>query len=188
MSAPKVRTPRMIEQIDSKRSMMMFRVGGKDTKPEMVVRRTLHSNGYRYRLHARELPGCPDVVFRPRRKAIFVHGCFWHRHRSCARASMPKTRTAFWKGKFKQNCRRDSRNQEDLRRLGWDFLIVWACETRDTEALRIKLSRFVGDVFSGVGMGCGGGCTADLDNADLTGSNPSQAELENATLRNADLT
>ena len=100
---------------------------------------------------------------------------------------MPKTRIAFWEGKFKQNCRRDSRNQEDLRRLGWEFLIVWACETRDTEALRIKLSRFVGDVFSGVGMGCGGGCTADLDNADLTGSNPSQAELENATLRNTDL-
>ena len=105
----------LIGQIDPKRSMIMARVRGKDTVPEMVVRRILHSNGYRYRLHARELFGCPDVVFRPSRKAIFVHGCFWHRHQGCARASMPKTRIEFWERKFAQNCARDFRNQEELR-------------------------------------------------------------------------
>ena len=133
------------EQVDPNRSANMARIRGRDTKPELVVRRILHSKGYRYRLHVRELPGCPDIVFRPKRKAIFVHGCFWHRHKGCLRSSMPKTRVTFWEQKFAQNRDRDSRNQEDLRRLGWDYLIVWECETKDLELLQTSLSCFVED-------------------------------------------
>ena len=133
------------EQVDPNRSTNMARIRGRDTKPELVVRHILHSKGYRYRLHARELPGCPDIVFRPKRKAIFVHGCFWHRHKGCLRSSMPKTRVTFWEQKFAQNRDRDSRNQEDLRRLGWEFLIVWECETKDLEILQTRLSCFIGD-------------------------------------------
>ena len=133
------------EPVDPNRSINMARIRGRDTGPELVVRRVLHSKGYRYRLHARELPGCPDIVFRPKRKAIFVHGCFWHRHKGCPRSSMPKTRVTFWEQKFAQNRDRDSRNQEDLHRLGWSYLIVWECETKDLEMLQTRLSCFIGD-------------------------------------------
>ena len=131
--------------VDPKRSSNMARVRGKDTKTELIVRRALHSRGYRYRLHATELPGCPDIVFRPKRKVIFVHGCFWHRHQGCPRSSMPKTRVAFWENKFAKNCSRDARNQEELVRRGWDVLIVWECETKNIDLLLPILSRFVND-------------------------------------------
>lgn len=125
------------------RSRLMSRVKGRNTTPEMVVRRLLHREGYRYRLHRRDLPGTPDIVFPGRRKAIFVHGCFWHRHEGCKKASTPKTRIAFWESKFEANKERDRRKFTQLRAMGWDCLIVWECEVRDLSALRDKLERFL---------------------------------------------
>lgn len=121
----------------------MARVGQRDTKPEMVVRRILHALGYRFRLQAKELPGRPDIVFRPRKKAIFVHGCFWHRHVGCRRTTTPKTRKDFWEAKFSANLERDERVQEELRALGWSSLVIWECETVDTHALADRLKAFV---------------------------------------------
>ncbi len=125
----------------------MARIKGRDTKPEMVVRRLLHAMGYRYRLHASELPGKPDVVLRPRRKAIFVHGCFWHRHPdpACKLARLPKSRLDFWLPKLEANCSRDQANLDRLKAMGWDVLIVWECELREREQLGNKLKRFIGE-------------------------------------------
>lgn len=127
----------------AQRSELMSRIRSKDTKPEMRVRRLVHGMGYRYRLHAKELPGRPDLVFRPRRKVIFVHGCFWHRHDGCPRATTPKTRTSFWEDKFRKNVVRDRRNLLDLAELGWDAIVVWECETRDLERLAVQLAQFL---------------------------------------------
>ena len=133
----------MSEAVDPARSALMAKVGRRDTKPEMIVRRHLFSNGYRYRLHARELPGRPDIVFRKRRKAIFVHGCFWHRHDGCPRATVPKTRQTFWLNKFDGNTARDARNEDALSAMGWNILVVWECETKDVEVLSARLLAFV---------------------------------------------
>ena len=111
----------------------MSRIRGKDTKPEMIVRRLTHAMGYRYRLHAREFPGRPDLVFRPRRKAIFVHGCFWHRHEGCQFAYTPRSRQQFWNDKFESNVRRDQQALIDLASLGWQVLVIWECQTRCPE-------------------------------------------------------
>lgn len=121
----------------------MARVGPRDTKPEMIVRRVLHALGYRFRLQAKELPGRPDIVFRPRRKVIFVHGCFWHRHAGCRRATNPKTRKEFWEAKFLANQARDKRVQEELNALGWSYLVIWECETGNPETLAEKLKAFL---------------------------------------------
>ena len=123
----------------------MGRVRGRDTKPEMVVRRLLHAMGYRYRLHAKDLPGRPDIVFRKRRRAIFVHGCFWHRHpdAECRLARLPKSRLDFWLPKLEGNRERDAATVERLESMGWDVLLVWECELRDREQLGNKLRRFV---------------------------------------------
>lgn len=117
----------------------MARIGPKDTKPELIVRRLLHRMGRRFRLHRRDLPGTPDIVLPGPRKALFVHGCFWHRHPGCRKASTPKTRPAFWTDKFERNVERDSRKESELRAAGYDVLIVWECETRDAGALENKL-------------------------------------------------
>ena len=122
----------------------MSRVGSKDTGPEMRVRQTAHALGYRYRLHARDLPGSPDLVFRGRRKVIFVHGCYWHRHPGCKRASMPSTRREYWQAKFDRNVARDADAEAALREAGWDVLVVWECETKDADALAARLSTFLG--------------------------------------------
>jgi len=111
----------------TERSEMMRRVRGKDTKPEMRVRRLLHGIGYR--LHARELPGTPDIVFCPRKSAIFVHGCFWHRHQGCKMSRIPKSRIDYWTSKLEANRSRNSRHRDELDRLEWRVLIVWECET-----------------------------------------------------------
>ncbi len=103
----------------AQRSERMSRVKSRDTKPELAVRRLVHSMGYRYRLHGK-LPGRPDLVFAARRKVIFVHGCFWHRHSGCPNCRLPKSRLAFWKPKLEANKKRDRKNQQSLRRLGWD--------------------------------------------------------------------
>lgn len=130
--------------IDPDRSALMSRVKAKDTKPELRVRRSAHGLGYRYRLHRRDLPGSPDLVFPGRRKALFVHGCFWHRHQGCRKTTMPKTRAKFWQRKFDDNVRRDERVIAALRELGWDVLVVWECETLDEDLLRRTLLEFLG--------------------------------------------
>lgn len=129
----------------SARSERMGRVRGRDTKPEMVVRRLIHGMGYRYRVQARDLPGRPDIVFRKSKKAIFVHGCFWHRHPdpACKLARLPKTRLDFWLPKLEGNRRRDIANVERLETMGWQVLLVWECELRDREQLRNVLRRFI---------------------------------------------
>ena len=128
----------------AERSLIMSRVRRKDTKPEMVVRRLLHAAGYRYRLHVHDLPGRPDLAFPSRRKAIFVHGCFWHRHLGCPRSTIPRTRVEFWRAKFAANIERDKRKIGELESLGWECEIVWECETREPKALLVRLLSFLG--------------------------------------------
>ncbi|WP_432769022.1 MAG: DNA mismatch endonuclease Vsr [Sphingopyxis sp.] len=117
----------------------MAKIGPRDTKPEMVVRRKLHELGRRFRLHRRDLPGTPDIVLPAARKVIFVHGCFWHRHEGCRKSTTPKTRVQFWQEKFARNIDRDRRKEAELRQSGWDVLTVWECETRDPDALEVQL-------------------------------------------------
>lgn len=127
------------------RSELMSRVRSKDTKPEMRVRRMVHAMGYRYRLHHGKLPGCPDMVFPERRKIIFVHGCFWHRHEDCRRNRTPKSRREFWDAKLEKNRLRDLENQSKLRSLGWDVLVVWECETEEAAGLPGRIMSFLED-------------------------------------------
>lgn len=124
----------------------MSLIRGRHTKPEMRVRRLIHSLGYRYRLHRRDLPGSPDLVFGPRRKVIFVHGCYWHRHPDpgCKLARLPKSRRDFWLPKLAGNRARDERNNAILTEMGWDILEVWECETADEESLARKMREFLG--------------------------------------------
>ena len=131
----------------AKRSEIMSRIRGRDTKPEMVVRKVAHRLGFRFRLHRRDLPGCPDLVFPRYRAVIMVHGCFWHRHPSCQYAYSPKTRVQFWQDKFESNMVRDRRNETALKELGWRVLVIWECETKDFEAVaeRIKVHLRVPD-------------------------------------------
>lgn len=107
----------------------------RDTAPEMTVRRLLHAMGYRFRLHRRDLPGCPDLVFPSRRCVIQVHGCFWHQHPGCKAASIPKTRPEYWVPKLARNVERDRENEARLRELGWQSLVLWECEIADPAAL-----------------------------------------------------
>ncbi len=127
------------------RSARMGLVRHRDTKPELAIRRLLHGMGYRYRLHSRRLPGHPDLVFSSRRKVVFVHGCFWHRHPGCSLARLPKTRKGFWVPKLEANRARDIRTRAKLTRLGWRSLVIWECEVRDTARIRARAQRFLGD-------------------------------------------
>ncbi|MEE4013427.1 DNA mismatch endonuclease Vsr [Roseibium sp. FZY0029] len=124
------------------RSNLMGRVKAKDTGPEMIVRRIVHRLGYRYRLHRRDLPGTPDMVFPRLHKVIFVHGCFWHRH-GCSRTTTPKTKTDFWKAKFEANVKRDNRQLAELTKLGWENLIIWECETKNIDQLTSVLRDYL---------------------------------------------
>jgi len=117
----------------------MRRVRGKDTTPEMLVRSLLHRLGFRFRLHRADLPGKPDLVLPRYKTAIFVHGCFWHRHADCPRASTPATRQEYWLPKFQRTVERDRRNQERLRCGGWNVIVVWECELRDMEQIAVRL-------------------------------------------------
>lgn len=121
------------------RSRMMSAIRGKDTKPERTVRSIAHRLGYRFRLHARDLPGTPDLVFPRLRTAVFVHGCYWHRHGGCRYCYDPKSNVEFWQRKFEGNVRRDAAAMEALRQLGWRPAVVWECEVRDREALADRL-------------------------------------------------
>lgn len=122
----------------------MARVRGKNTQPEMIVRKLVFAAGYRYRLHVRNLPGSPDLVFPSRKKVIFVHGCFWHRHDNCNRSRMPKSRVEFWSEKLNGNKARDERDFAALTQDGWQVHIVWECELDDREVLEEKLRGFLG--------------------------------------------
>ena len=126
----------------------MSAVRGHDTKPEMIVRRLLHSMNYRYRLHRKDLPGRPDLAFGHRRKAIFVHGCFWHRHLGCKKATFPKTRADFWNEKFERNVERDREVERKLEEKGWRSLIIWECETEALEPLARRLRGFLEDAVA----------------------------------------
>ncbi|MEO8724842.1 MAG: very short patch repair endonuclease [Acidobacteriaceae bacterium] len=127
----------------AQRSRLMARVPSEDTAPEKAVRKLLWSMGLRYRLHAKELPGRPDIVFRSRKKAIFVHGCFWHRHSGCTRNSLPTTRRAFWRKKLEGNAERDRKNYRLLRRAGYRVLVIWECELRRSDRVFARLRRFL---------------------------------------------
>ena len=125
------------------RSQMMSRIRGRDTKPELLVRAALHALGYRFRTHVRELPGTPDLVFSKRRMAVFVHGCFWHRH-GCSRTYMPKSRQEFWQAKFSENIERDLRVQKQLLHGGWGVFIAWECEIETDDTVITRLAAFLG--------------------------------------------
>ena len=125
----------------AQRSQRMGLVRSKNTKPELELRRLVHSMGYRYRLHGKSLPGRPDLVFASRRKVIFVHGCFWHHHDGCPKATMPKANAALWRAKFRANRRRDRRIERDLASAGWHVLIVWECELTKPAKLKRRLTR-----------------------------------------------
>lgn len=127
------------------RSARMALIRGKDTTPELTVRRLVHGLGFRYRLHSGKLPGRPDLVFRKRKKVIFVHGCFWHRHSdsSCKLARLPKSRLDFWRPKLEANRDRDRRNEQALRDSGWEPLVIWECELGDRRALECKIKVFL---------------------------------------------
>lgn len=128
-----------------RRSQNMSRVRSKDTGPEKAVRRMVHTMGYRYRLHRRNLPGRPDLVFPGRKKVIFVHGCFWHKHEdpACSKSGLPKSNRDFWLPKLKRNAERDSEQQARLISLGRDVLVVWECEIEKDQGLAERLRKFL---------------------------------------------
>jgi DNA mismatch endonuclease (patch repair protein) len=121
----------------------MARVPSKNSRAEVFVRKLVFALGYRYRLHAKDLPGQPDLVFRHQRKVIFVHGCFWHRHTGCALARMPKSRIDFWEPKLEGNKQRDKRTRRALHKEGWKVLTVWECQLSKVERLESALRRFL---------------------------------------------
>lgn len=125
------------------RSWNMSRIRSKNTKPEMIVRRILHKNGFRYRLHDKELPGHPDIVFKSRKKVIFVNGCFWHRH-NCRRGGyIPKTNTEYWVEKFRRNKNNMDSNLKRLKEMGWESMTVWECQLSDEEKVKKALIEFL---------------------------------------------
>src|SRR3546814_853988 len=125
------------------RSAHMRLIRGRNTQPEVRVRQLLHAMGYRFRLHRRDLPGSPDIVLPKHRIVIFVHGCFWHQHKGCQLARLPKSRPEYWLPKFQRNAQRDMEVAQQLTLLGWRQLVVWECETTCVEALRAKLANLL---------------------------------------------
>lgn len=126
-----------------KRSQIMSRISGKDTKPEILVRSLLHRMGYRFRLHKKELPGKPDITLPKHKKVIFVHGCFWHGHENCPRSKRPSTNVVFWNKKINGTIERDKQNIQNLENLGWETLILWTCEIKNQDILKHKLKSFL---------------------------------------------
>lgn len=129
----------------ARRSKNMSAIRSKGMKPEMIVRRLAHSVGYRYRLHRKDLPGKPDLVFPSRKKVIFVHGCFWHQHQDpdCKIARLPKSNLDYWLPKLKKNQTRDAEHCQKLKDMGWDVLVIWECQTKDTDNLSEILKAFL---------------------------------------------
>ena len=126
-----------------RRSALMSRIRGKDTAPEKTLRTALHKAGFRYRIHVRDLPGCPDIVFPGRKKLIFVHGCFWHSHANCRLGALPKSKLSYWKPKLQANVKRDQRNIRKLRRQGWGVLIVWQCKLKKLGGCLSRITQFL---------------------------------------------
>jgi len=125
------------------RKKTMSLVRDKDTKPEMTVRKLVHSIGYRYRLHRKNLPGCPDLVFPSRNKVIFVHGCFWHGHDCRGGRNRPSSNESYWTKKLKRNIQRDAENLRKLKELDWNSMIIWECEIKNREVITRKIHRFL---------------------------------------------
>lgn len=126
-----------------RRSQNMARIRSKNTKPELKVRSTAHARGYRFRLHRKDLPGSPDLVFPRLRKVVFVHGCFWHRHSGCQDCSNPKSRQDYWLPKFARTIERDRHALRELKKAGWQTCVVWECEVNDIATLQRRLLRFL---------------------------------------------
>jgi DNA mismatch endonuclease (patch repair protein) len=136
----------MVDKLTAeRRSHNMRQIKSKGMKPELLVRSLAHRLGYRFRLHAKDLPGKPDIVFRPQRKAIFVHGCFWHGHEriDCLDGRTPKSNLSYWRPKLARNKERDSANVAALKAAGWRTLVIWECETKDTKKLAKRLTAFL---------------------------------------------
>jgi DNA mismatch endonuclease (patch repair protein) len=134
----------MVDSVSaSRRSENMRRIASKDTRPEMLVRRLVHGMGYRYRLHAKDVAGKPDLVLRPRKKAIFVHGCFWHQHPGCREGRVPGSRQEYWIAKLRRNVERDCENLSRLQEQGWQTFVIWECETRNEEELKKRICGFL---------------------------------------------
>lgn len=129
--------------LKEKRSKIMSRIGGKNTKPEIIVRSMLHCLGYRFRIHRKDLPGTPDITLPKHKKIIFVHGCFWHGHKDCRRAKRPTTNIEFWDKKIDGNIQRDRKNIHLLQKSGWQILTIWTCEIKNQDDLRQKLISFL---------------------------------------------
>ena len=127
----------------ARRSENMRRVKGRNTKPELIVRRIVHGMGFRYRLHGKHLPGKPDLLFTSRRAVIFVHGCYWHQHPGCSRATIPQSNVAFWTDKLARNRKRDADQVRALKTAGWRPLVIWECETKDARRLGQRVRRFL---------------------------------------------
>lgn len=133
----------MIDHVSKeKRSEIMKRIPGKNTIPELIVRKLVFSLGYRYRLHGKNLPGKPDIVFPGRKKVIFIHGCFWHYH-NCKKGTPPKSNLDYWLPKLQENRRRDARIQKLITLMGWEILVIWQCQIRDTDNLTKKIISFL---------------------------------------------
>lgn len=126
-----------------KRSWNMSRIKSKNTKPEIAVRSLLHKMGYRFRLHRKDLSGKPDIVLPKYKALIFVHSCFFHRHKNCRRATTPKSNIEYWNNKFARNVKRDKKVQKELAESGWNILIIWSCELNNMEKLKNKLVNFL---------------------------------------------
>ena len=134
----------VIHKVSEQRSRNMSAIKSKNTKTEIAVRKVLHTMGYRFRLHGKDLPGSPDIVLPKYKTVIFVHGCFWHRHENCKYASTPKTRQEFWNKKFKKNIERDLEIQENIKNIEWRSVVIWECETKNIDNLKEKII----DVFN----------------------------------------
>jgi len=132
--------------VDPERSRIMRAVKSRDTTPEMIVRRLVHSMGYRYRLHRKDLPGKPDLTFQSRRKVIFVHGCFWHGHECKRGTRVPKTNREYWEAKIARNRERDIQHYEELSLVGWDVFVIWECQLKETDFLRKMIDSYLGSV------------------------------------------
>jgi DNA mismatch endonuclease, patch repair protein len=127
----------------SSRSENMRRIRSKNTKPEMLIRRLVHAMGFRYRLHPRDLPGKPDLVFRRKKKAIFVHGCFWHQHLACAEGRIPDSRREYWGPKLTRNRERDQIHLDTFAEMGWKTFVLWECEVKDITTLQKNIRAFL---------------------------------------------
>ena len=124
-------------KVSKARSKNMSAIKSKNTKPEIIVRKFLHSKGYRFRIHRKDLPGSPDIVLPKYKTVVFVHGCFWHRHEGCKYKTMPITRKEFWENKFNQNIKRDKNNFKELEKLNWKVFVIWECQIKNLENILI---------------------------------------------------